>query len=83
MSSQLEKENLEAHVDLCAERYKGLESRLEKVESKLEKIDSDLTEIKAMISLGQSNQFRMLLSTAGGIITVLLAVLGYLFIKLV
>ena len=58
MSSQLEKENLEAHVDLCAE-------------------------IKAMISLGQSNQFRMLLSAAGGIITVLLAVLGYLFIKLV
>lgn len=83
MSSQLEKENLEAHVDLCAERYKGLENRLDKVESKLEKIDTDLTEIKSMISTGHSNQFRMLLSTAGGIITVLLAVLGYLFIKLV
>ncbi len=27
--SELERTNLEAHVDLCAERYKGLETRLD------------------------------------------------------
>ena len=31
-TTSLERTNLEAHVDLCAERYKGLETRLDKVE---------------------------------------------------
>ena len=31
-TTTLERTNLEAHVDLCAERYKGLETRLDKVE---------------------------------------------------
>jgi len=81
--STLERTNLEAHVDLCQERYLNLESRLGKVESKLEKIDTDLVEIKAMISKSHVSQTRVLLTTAGGIITVLLGVVGYLFIKLV
>lgn len=81
--STLERTNLEAHVDLCQERYLNLESRLGKVESKLEKIDSDLVEIKTMISRSHASQFRVLLTTAGGIITVLLGVIGYLFTKLV
>jgi len=81
--STLERTNLEAHVDLCQERYLNLETRLGKVESKLEKIDTDLVEIKSMISRSHVNQTRMLLTTAGGIITVLLGVVGYLFLKLV
>ena len=28
MPTELEKQNLEAHVDLCSERYKGLHDRL-------------------------------------------------------
>ena len=28
-TTELEKQNLEAHVDLCSERYKGLHDRLE------------------------------------------------------
>ena len=31
-TTTLERTNLDAHVDLCAERYKGLETRLDKVE---------------------------------------------------
>ena len=33
--SELERENLEAHVDLCAERYKALEARLTAIEEKV------------------------------------------------
>ena len=38
MPTELEKTNLEAHVDLCAERYKGLHDRLSAIEVRLGKI---------------------------------------------
>ena len=31
-TTDLEKQNLEAHVDLCSERYKGLHDRLSAIE---------------------------------------------------
>jgi len=31
-ATELEKENLEAHVDLCQQRYENLENRLTKIE---------------------------------------------------
>jgi len=92
MSTNLERSNLEAHVDLCAERYKrleekflGLESRLTALESKLSAMDakSDLQieGLKNLISDGQSSKFRVLVSTAGTVIAALLGTLGYLIIK--
>jgi chromosome segregation ATPase len=41
-TTNLERENLEAHVDLCAERYGQLESRLSTIESKVEEIHKDI-----------------------------------------
>ena len=34
-TTELEKQNLEAHVDLCSERYKGLHDRLSAIELRL------------------------------------------------
>jgi hypothetical protein len=45
-TTELERNNLEAHVDLCAQRYDVLEGRLSKVE---EKIDT----LHTVISTGQ------------------------------
>jgi len=81
--SDLEKKSLEAHVDLCAVRYEQLDNRLNKVEQKLEKIESDVSDIKSMLNRGQTAQYRVLLGTAGGVITVLLGIVGYLFVRLV
>ena len=81
MSTELEKKSLEAHVDLCAVRYEQLDNRLTKVEQKLEKIESDVSDIKSMLNRGQKEQFKVLLSISGAIITVLLGVIGYLFIN--
>ena len=33
-ATNLERENLEAHVDLCEQRYQNLETRLDKIEAK-------------------------------------------------
>ena len=56
-ATELEKENLEAHVDLCAQRYEVLEGRLTKIEEKVEKIHEDITSgnkamMKVMIGPG-------------------------------
>jgi SMC interacting uncharacterized protein involved in chromosome segregation len=42
IATDLEKESLEAHVDLCALRYMQLDQRLTKVESKLDAISDDM-----------------------------------------
>ena len=82
MSSDIEKTNLEAHVDLCAERYRVLDNRLTKVETKLEKIDSDVSDIKVLLKTSQAKQTQILLGIAGAVITVLIAVVGFLFTRL-
>ena len=43
MATALERENLEAHVDLCEQRYKNLEGRLDKIEKKVPHIHEDIT----------------------------------------
>ena len=40
--SELERTNLEAHVDLCAERYKGLETRLDNVEKAVKDLHMEM-----------------------------------------
>ena len=42
-TTNLERENLEAHVDLCAERYAHLELRLGTIETKVDQINKDIT----------------------------------------
>ena len=36
--SRLERENLEAHVDLCAERYRVVEEKLDKNKKNLDRL---------------------------------------------
>ena len=56
ITTEIEKQNLEAHVEICAVRYASLEAklsnldnRIDKVEDKLEKVESHLVEIKGAI----------------------------------
>ena len=65
-TTSLEKENLEAHVDLCAQRYEVLESRLTKVE---EKVDG----IHTLISNGQQSMTKVIIGAAGTVVAGLLS----------
>ena len=65
-TTKLEKESLEAHVDLCAIRYANLDSRLDKVEEKIDEIHDD-------IRSGQQSMTKVLIGTAGTIIAGLLS----------
>lgn len=65
-TTDLERENLEAHVDLCQQRYEALEGRLSKIEQKVEHIHKDITE-------GQKSMTKVLIGTAGTIVAGLLS----------
>ena len=43
--SRLERENLEAHVDLCAERYRVLEEKLNRLENKVDTLTDEVKKL--------------------------------------
>lgn len=65
-STQLEKESLEAHVDLCALRYENLDRRLTNVETKLDGIADDMKQ-------GQNSLAKVIIGAAGTIVAGLLS----------
>jgi len=46
MTTQLEKTNLEAHVDLCAERYRVLEEKVKNISDRLDNIEDKVTALR-------------------------------------
>lgn len=73
-STQLERENLEAHVDLCAQRYDVLEGRLSKIEEKVEHIHKDITD-------GNKSLIKVLIGATGTIIAGLLSTIVVLLVN--
>lgn len=65
-STALEKESLEAHVDLCAIRYENLDRRLTNVETKLDGISDDM-------KAGQNSLSKVIIGAAGTIVAGLLS----------
>ena len=74
-TTSLEKESLEAHVDLCALRYANLDNRLNTVEEKVDAIHKDITE-------GQKSMTKVLIGTAGTVIAGLLSTVLVLVMNL-
>jgi 5-bromo-4-chloroindolyl phosphate hydrolysis protein len=73
--TDLEKKNLETHVELCAERYKFLEAKLETVEEKVTGLEKVIREVHDMIqnmSEKRNDQIlnwgMALIATLGGVI---------------
>ena len=48
-SSDIEKKSLEAHVELCAERYKNLDDRLQNLDCRMEKLEELISEFKTEV----------------------------------
>jgi predicted nuclease with TOPRIM domain len=46
----LERTSLEAHVDLCAERYEQLDNKLGSIDERFEKIDSRFDKVEAKLT---------------------------------
>jgi|TARA_B110000240_G_scaffold57793_1_gene65806 tetrahydromethanopterin S-methyltransferase subunit G len=74
MATELERTNLEAHVDLCAIRYEALEGRLEKIEDKVESIHTDIVD-------GQKSMTKVLIGTAGTVVASLISIVIVLLMQ--
>lgn len=73
-TTSLEKQSLEAHVDLCALRYLQLDTRLTHLESKVEEIHDDIIE-------GQKSMTKVIIGTAGTVIAGVLGIVLTLLLK--
>jgi hypothetical protein len=72
--SDIEKENLEAHVELCSQRYNTLEKRLTSVEEKI-------VTLQTTIEKSHLSTIKVLIGTAGTVIASMLSVLIVLLTK--
>ena len=77
-TTEIEKKSLEAHVELCAERYKLLELKLDSLETKISKVSDTMTDLRSMMEKSTQKRTDQLLSWGIGIIGVLLATIGWL-----
>ena len=73
-TTDLEKQSLEAHVDLCAIRYQNLDNRMDKIEKKVEAIHEDITE-------GNKSMTKVLIGSAGTIVAGLLSTIVVLLMS--
>jgi hypothetical protein len=73
--TDIEKENLEAHVELCAERYKQLETRLTSIEGKV-------ANLQDTIEKSSLNTIKVLIGTAGTVIVGMLSMLAVIITKM-
>ena len=75
MSTDLEKQNLEPHLDLCPERYKCLHDRLSAIETTLQHINEDM-------KTGQKSHSKTIIATAGTVIAGLLSTVVVILMKM-
>lgn len=84
---------LNTHEQLCAERYKAIENRMDSIETRMDNIITDVkelkqtndrqfNEIKTMLTAGRDEKFKTMVTVAGTIIVGLLGLLGYLITHL-
>ncbi len=74
-TTDLEKQNLEAHVDLCSERYNGLHDRLSAIELRLGKMNEEMT-------AGHKSQTKIIIATAGTVVAGLLSTVVVILMKM-
>ena len=74
-TTDLEKQNLEAHVDLCSERYKGLHDRLSAIELRLGKMNEDMI-------AGQKSSSKTIIATAGTVVAGLLSTVVVILMRM-
>jgi DNA repair exonuclease SbcCD ATPase subunit len=82
-TTDLEKKSLEAHVDLCAQRYRFLEGKLESVEQKIAKVNEVVEEVHDMINKMSERRNSQLINWGVGIIAALTAAVAFLLVTYV
>lgn len=81
--TDIEKKSLEAHVELCANRYRFLEQKLETVEDKITGLNVVIREIHDMIQNITEKRNDQIMSYGAAVIAVLVGIIGFLLARYV
>lgn len=73
-TTKLEKESLEAHVDLCAMRYQQLDLRLKTLEHKMDLVQKEILD-------GSKSLKNVMITSAGTIVAALIGLITTLLMK--
>lgn len=73
-TTEIEKENLETHVELCALRYESLEKRLTSIEDKVGKLATAIQE-------SQNSMTKVLIGTAGTVVAGVISTIVVIMMK--
>jgi len=76
--TDIEKKSLEAHVELCAERYNALENRLDHVDAKISSLSEVIREVHDMVQRMSEKRTDQLIGWGVGLIGALSATVIYL-----
>jgi hypothetical protein len=79
----VEKESLEAHVDLCAERYKRMEEKLDSIDERMTKVDEVLVELRDAMYKDKSSRNKQITTVGVGVIGALLSAVAFLTYQLI
>lgn len=76
--TDIEKKSLEAHVELCAERYRALETQFTEVKKDICEVKELAEKTHALVNQMSERRNSQLINWGIGIIGALVAVIGYL-----
>ena len=77
-TTDIEKKSLETHVELCAQRYKYLEEKLENVEQTMTNLNAMVREVHDMVQNMNNKHTDRLINWGIGIIVTLTGTVGWL-----
>ena len=77
-TTEIEKKSLEAHVELCAERYSSLDMRLDNLAEQIKKVEQCTTDIKEMMAAHVEKHNDRLIAWGVGVIATLIGTIGWL-----
>lgn len=81
--SALERNSLEAHVDLCALRYQSLDTRLNKLESSLGKVEAMVAEVHDMVEAIDQRHNDRIMGWGISLIGTMAGIIGWLVVTYV
>ena len=77
-TTDIEKKSLEAHVELCAQRYTALEQRIDDVKADTAELKATIQEVHRLVHNLSDSRNSQLIGWGVGVIGFLTAVIGYL-----
>lgn len=80
-TTDIEKKSLEAHVELCAERYRLLELKLETVDEKITQTNQGIENLHGMITEMTTRRTDQIMSWGTGVMAIMLGIIGWFTVE--